>query len=291
MSILSVNRKSTVKLIDQIEKELNQYNINKKAMIQTALKYSTAAEDLCITGEEPTCVKTTCYESTAEGSCPAGTIIKYKVNDTDIVTFHVMYDNGTTLTMQSQKNTISYVQWISETDYATENTDGTSCSYVACNDEGPMTVLVALERATKSWTNVNDQTYAMGTTIFAGDNAYTSCSSYNSCTTNTYTLDSRTAKARMITVQEAANLGCTRTNKSCPVWMYNYLYISTSYGGTVSDSTTDPATGSNNYGYWTMNVNSSNAWSDWGVSNRGRVDYEGASNTYYGARAVVVVSK
>ena len=103
----------------------------------------------CVTGEESTCVKTTCYKSTTSGSCPAGTIIKYKVNDTDIVTFHVMYDNGSTLTMQSQKNTINNTMWISAADYATENTDGTSCRSTSCNDEGPMTVLITLERATR----------------------------------------------------------------------------------------------------------------------------------------------
>ena len=82
------------------------------------------------------------------------------------------------------------------------------------------------------WSNVNVQTYTMGTTVFR-DNAYTGCSSSSSCTTNTYTLASRTAKARMITVQEAKALGCSEATKSCPIWMYNYLYKSSSNGGTA----------------------------------------------------------
>ncbi|MBO5414852.1 MAG: hypothetical protein J6A17_04410 [Bacilli bacterium] len=245
----------------------------------------------CVTGNESTCVKTTCYKTKTAGSCPAGTIIRYKVSDTDIVTFHVMYDNGTTMTMQSQKNTINNTMWISAADYATENTDGTSCGYSSCTDEGPMTALVALERATKSWTNVNDQTYTMGTTSLSSKGEFTGCSSYSSCAANKYTLDSRTAKARMITLQEANNLGCTNSSKSCPNWMNNYLYNSTSYGGTVSDSTLDPATGASNNGYWTMNANSSYASTAWNVTYYGYVYDNYPYYTYFGARAVVVVSK
>ena len=270
--------------IDEVYKKTDIRNYDN---IVSAYTYNSST---CVTGEEETCVKTTCYKSTTAGSCPAGTIIKYKVNDTDIVTFHVMYDNGTTMTMQSQKNTVNNTMWISAADYATENTDSTSCSYTSCSDEGPMTVLVALERATRGWTNVNDQTYTMGTTTFK-TNDFTGCTSYSSCEDLTYTLDERTAKARMITVQEATNLGCTSTNKSCPNWMNNYLNYSTNFGGTVSDSSTDPTTGSQNNGYWTMSAYSRLTRSAWRVNYNG---YVSTSNTYLtenGARAVVVVSK
>jgi len=125
--------------------------------------------------------------------------------------------------------------------------------------------LPALESATSGWTNVLDQTYTMGTTIFK-DNAFTECSSYNSCTTNTYTLGERTAKARMITVQEAHGLGCTGSPKSCPIWMYNYLSFSSSSGGSGSGGSSSSNGGTvnqtggeygSNDGYWTMNANSS----------------------------------
>ena len=273
--------------LDQIHtkaKDIRNYN-----NVVSAYTYNAST---CVTGEESTCVKTSCYKSTSADKCKAGDIIKYKVNDTDIVTFHVMYDNGTTMTIQAQKNTINSTMWISPGDYATENTDGTSCRFDSCNDEGPMTVLLALERATQGWTNVNEINYTIGTTSLSSKGAYTGCTAYNSCTTNGYTLSSRTAKARMITVQEAVNLGCTTTNKSCPNWMNNYLYNSTSYGGTVSDSTTDLETGESNYGYWTMNVNPSYTYSAWGVGYYGRVGYNSSTySTYYGARAVVEINK
>lgn len=242
----------------------------------------------CVTGEENTCVKTDCYKSTTAGSCKAGDIIKYKVNDTDIVTFHVMYDNGTTLTMQSQKNIVYSTPWISKLEYAAENTDGTSCNYSSCADEGPLTILTTLEAATAGWTNVNDQTYTLGTTTFK-TNAFTGCDAI-SCTSNFYTLPSRTAKARLISLQEAVDFGCVGSEKSCPIWMYNFLAKSTDYGGTVNDTSTS-VSGSDNYGYWTSSVYSSATHYSWYIYYGGR---QALGNTYgsiIGARAVVVVSK
>ena len=268
-----------------IDELATKADIRKSPNIVSVYTYNSST---CVTGEETTCVKSTCHKSTTAGSCKAGDIVKYKVNDTDIVTFHVMYDNGTTMTMQSQKNIINNTMWISPSDYATYNTDGTSCSSESCSDEGPMTALVALERVTKTWTNVNDQTYTMGTTSFT-TNAFTGCNSYDSCTTNTYTLASKTTKARMITLQEASSFGCTTSNKSCPNWMNNYLYNSISYGGTVSDNSIDPSSGSVNYGYWTMSARP--AGDAWRVIANGLVIYIGTFDVGMGARAVVVINK
>ena len=200
-----------------------------------------------------------------------------------------MYDNGSTITMQSQRNTIYNTTWINALDYKESNTDGTSCSYTSCNDEGPITILNALESATAGWTNVNNQTYTMGTTTFK-TNAYTGCSSFSSCAANTYTLEERTVKARMITVQEAADLGCTETQKSCPMWIYNYLQEYTSYGGTINDTTTTNGA-SSNVGYWTMNANSSIAYNAWYMRFSGNLSHSVVYYSYLGARAVVEINK
>ena len=271
-----------------IDELYNLSDIRKRSNIVSAYTYNAST---CVTGEESTCVATTCYKTKTANSCKAGDIIKYKVNDTDIVTFHVMFDNGTTMTMLSQKNVVSNTNWNSISDYATYNTDGTVCAYDACNDEGPMTVLVALERSTKLWTNVNNQTYTLGTTSLSSKGAYTGCSSYSSCTANTYTLAERTAKARLITAQEAYNLGCTTGGKTCPKWMYNYLYNSISYGGTVNDKSSDTETGYNNWGFWTMSAKSSNTYEAWCVDYDGTLYSEDVYNRSRGARAVVVVNK
>ena len=42
--------------------------------IKVAYTYNSSS---CVTGEEETCVETSCYENSSVGSCPAGTIIKY----------------------------------------------------------------------------------------------------------------------------------------------------------------------------------------------------------------------
>ena len=97
----------------------------------------------------------------------------------------------------------------------------------------------------------------------------------------------------MITVQEIVDLGCTGTVKSCPNWINNYLRNSTSYGGTVDDNSTDLETGKYNLGYWTLNAYSPYTTHSWCVGFGGDVNANcsGAADTYYGARAVVEISK
>ena len=188
----------------------------------------------CVTGDESTCQATNCYKNKTAGSCPVGTIIDYKVNNTETVRFHVIEDKGSTMTMQSQKNTVTKEMWYTEYD----------------NTKGPLTVLPTLESATSGWTNVNNQTYTMGTTVFK-NNAYTGCrfideSQSYSCSKNIYKLSSRTAKSRMITIQEALAVGCTGNDRECPKWMYNYLKSSTVFDGTIDEG--------EDSGYWTMNA-------------------------------------
>ena len=125
----------------------------------------------------------------------------------------------------------------------------------------------------------------MGTTNFNNTNSYTGCNDYLNCIANTYTLGSRTGKARMITMQEALALGCTTSSKSCPKFMNNYLSESTGNGGTVNDTT-----GGDNSIYWTMSANSSDTNDAWYVAHSGFV-YYGTASASGGARAVVVVSK
>ena len=267
---------------DAIDKLYNKTKLGNDTKFVEAYTYSSTSTNYCITGNESTCVATTCYKTKSAGACPAGTIIRYKVKPGEVVTFHVMYDNANTITMQAQRNTIYNTAWITALDY--------SGSTTYKNDKGPLTILPALESATAGWTNVNDQTYTMGTTTFQ-TNAYTGCSAYNTCDANTYTLASRTAKSRMITVQEANLLGCTGSSKSCPKWMNNYLKTSTSYGGTENDTSHGPNSLYNS-SYWTMSAFSDSSSFAWYVYLSGYVDmYSDVNDTSRGARAVVVVDK
>ncbi|MBO5414973.1 MAG: hypothetical protein J6A17_05045 [Bacilli bacterium] len=244
-------------------------NTNSKDNIVIAYTYD---ESTCVTGDETTCKVTKCYKDKTANSCPAGTIIKYRVNSSEMKVFYVIHDNGATMTMQQRENIIYNTPW-----YETEQT----------YTKGPLTVLTELENITSSWTNVNLINYTMGTTVFY-NNKYTGCSVYNSCTSNTYTMTSRSARARMITLQEALAVGCTETNKSCPIWMYNYMIGSIEYGGTSDGNVIeDPS----NFGYWTMNTDTSGNSIAFGIHSAGRILGNFTYHGNFGARAVVVISK
>ncbi len=242
----------------------------------------------CTTGNETGCQTTTCYKNKTANSCLPGTIIDYKVNNNTQVRFHVVHDDGTIITLQSQKNTLNNTMW-----YTSDN-----------SKYGPTTALSALESATSNWTNVNDQTYTIGSysdtlgssecSIYKSSSYFTTETQYSIGCYSGYKLTRKQVKARMITVQEAQKVGCEYNStsscktSSCPIWMYNYLNGSTSCRGTVNDS----SAGSR---YWTMTsaddfMGVTSLYNAWYVESQGglsafHLDYK------YGIRAVVEISK
>ena len=277
------------------------------------------ATNYCINGEEETCEKTTCLENSDANSCTQGTIVRYAVSDTENHYFYVLHDDGATLTLQQRENTVKNVPWISKEDYIAAG--GTEAEYGTDgnNTKGPITAITKLEEATKTWSNVNDMTYQMGTTNFNGTNAFTGCTSDSNykitCSVNTYNSDEatltfpkRTAKARMITAQEASSTSCLVWKDgltdstimgnsinaynvgSCPDWVHNYLYQSTSYGGSYNDNTVNKD-GIYNYNYWIMSAISSSSAGVWTVHNEGSLYYYGAFYTGNGVRAVIQIDK
>ena len=263
------------------------------------------ATNYCINGEEETCEKTTCLENSDANSCTQGTIVRYAVNDTESHYFYVLHDDGATLTLQQRENTVKNIPWYQDSNDSTK---------------GPITVITKLEEATKTWSNVNDMTYQMGTTNFNGTNAFTGCtvdSSYKvTCSVNTYNSDAnaltfpkRTAKARMITAQEANSTSClawkdgskdstimgssinSYNQGSCPDWMHNYLYQSKTFGGSYEDNTVNEK-GEYNWEYWTMSADSSYSPRAWFVYRGGALSNDlDTSNPGLGARAVIQIDK
>ena len=267
-----------------VEGENKKVNKN----IEIAYIYNETDSDIkCINGEENTCQITKCYTDLTENSCPQGTIIKYKVNNTESKYFYVLHDDGNTITMQQRENTVKNIAWYNEQNYR----------------YGPITILPLLETTTSTWVNVNEQNYTMGTTKIY-DNIYTGCYETTDyklvCNTNSYTLTSRIVKARMITAQEAISTGCLvyrddgKNNNNfgtCPDWMHNYLYQSTNYGGSYEDNTIN-VNGRSNIGYWTMNARSSSAYNAWGIQTFGALNpFVATNDESYGARAVVEINK
>lgn len=212
----------------------------------------------CITGDEETCRETTCYENIDKNSCPPGTIIDYNVNDKKGVRFYVLHDDGKTMTLQQRENTITNVAW-----YKDEKN----------NTKGPITLLEELKIATSDWSNVKEHVLS--------DTIYTGCDS-NSCSIMTYELLTRTVKVRMITKQEIAELGCLEKNGSCPIFMYNYLASSMSFGGTVNSVSSSS--------YWIMTADSATKDKAWWIYCDTEV-YSNDVNDIAGARAVIVINK
>ena len=243
----------------------------------------------CLGGTEAGCSEVA--NITNSTSYNKGDIVKYEVADGVEKYFNVLYDKGDKLVMQQRENTVYSTAW-----YAGSND----------NTKGPTTILPALENATSSWTNVNNQTYTAGSTIFGTGSfatANTACTWTQGATPNTSLCSSKTypdftktnVKARMITAQEAGDMGCKMyksggsSDMSCKKFMDNYLYQSPTYGGTIADdyhTATD-----HNYGYWTASSNLSNSTSILYVGRIGYVSYGNTSDQSFGARAVVEINK
>lgn len=244
------------------------YESIKNPNIKAVYEYN---ESSCVTGEESTCKLLYEFASPVK----PGTIIKYNVDGVNEYYFFVISDNGDTLTMQQRENTIHHTPWYAIGDDP-EGYDAT---------KGPLTVLPVLEETTKNWVNVNDQTYAMGTTKFV-NNAYTGCDDGTyKCMSNAYTLSERTVKARMITVQEINTLKNKNADRRYPIWMTNYLSGSTVYGGTIDVYDSEY--------YWTMNSDSGSSDCCSLAVHYSDVVYSARTNlsSVTGARAVVVVNK
>ncbi len=266
----------------------------------TAYEYSEQ-EPKCINGEEKNCVKTDCYKKGK--TCKQGTVIKYYVKENEYHYFYVLRDDGTKITMQQRENTIRNIAWHAGT---------------LDNSKGPDTILPQLEAATSTWVNVNVLEYTPGVTTLY-ENAYTGCTYTESttsdykvrCETNTYTstvLGTRKARARMITALEASNTGClvykdgdtdnrvlgTSINAynqgSCPDWMHNYLWQSTSHGGSYNNYTVNE-NGVYDRCYWTMSAYSDNTARAWGVHGVGHLHFYNTTDIGVGARAVVEINK
>ena len=295
------NNESSKLVADNVQEAIDEvYDKSFNKELITAYEYSEQ-EPKCINGEEKTCVKTDCYKKGK--TCKQGTVIKYYVKENEYHYFYVLHDDGTTITMQQRENTIRNIAWHIES---------------ADNTKGPTTVLPALEQATSTWVNVNVLEYEPGVTNLY-ENANTGCT-YTASTTsdykircekNTYTssvLGKRKARARMITALEAGSTGCLvykdgATDKrvispsinasnqgSCPDWMHNYLYQSKNYGGSYNNDTVNE-NGIYDYDYWTMSTHSSYTPNAWFVNRVGNLTTGNTTDTTYGARAVVEITK
>ena len=250
--------------------DINYTNAN----IVAAYKYdeTSSSSTYCVIGEESTCKKISLVKGK---TYPAGTIIKYKVNSSTTKYFHILHDDGDTLTLQQRENTVNGVAW-------GKTTDTCDTYYHSSNCTGPLNALSALESATTNWSNVNNQTYTIGTTKINGTVVNGNCEhSGLSCTTSLFTFTKTNVKARLIFVQEATSINCTES--TCPIFVKNCLAPATTCG---NYKFTDSA-------YWTMNgTNDKLSLAACGIITTLNVTCSFDKNsTSLGVRAVVVITK
>lgn len=192
----------------------NIYNINAYNENESLInKYIVAAYNYnaktCPTGDEGSCVKTTCYENTNANSCSTGTIIKYKVNDSDVKTFYVINDEGPTLTMISKDSAKS-----------SYNDDYTYLD----SSNGPSTATATVNNMANGWTNVNEHNYQTSSTGYSLEDGYPAIM-------DIWSGETKTARARLLTGGEADSLGCFSGN--CPkyisTWLGDFTYSSVEF--------------------------------------------------------------
>jgi len=250
--------------------EYTNDNTKTNSNIVAVYKYDqTNTDTLCVTGEESTCV-----QIANPDKYEAGTIVKYKVNSSTTKYFHVVHDDGDTLTMLGRENIADNVTWNTNT---------------ANNTSGPDNAISKVESATSGWTNVNYQSYKLGTTWFRTTNN-TTCtygSSLNCTSNSVYSgLARSNARARLLTVQELLEFNCTHalSGVTCPIWVYNYLSNSTGYGGTANGTNTTA-------GYWLSNGSTNSTVGAWNICIYGRICHSSIYDTNRGVRPVVVIDK
>ena len=247
---------------------------------------TTGGANYCVTGEEETCEKTTCYQS--DSGCNAGTIFKYAVKSTypterrvgslddHVYYFHVMHDDGDKLTLQSREDLKNR-----DGDYSTGDWNYPSETTSA----GPTLSIEHLEEITDDWEYVNTIKYTMGTTEFLG-NPYNNCwegSGIPNCNKVAYSWPEKTVKARLITTEEARNVGCTTTKQSCPIWLYNYSSGCSKNGCTKDESI------NGNYATMSATQYEDQAWMIYGAE--GRFARNRIHGLNRGIRAVIELDK
>lgn len=165
------------------------YNTEANQYILGAWNYDATS---CTDGTQDNCQKTTCYRPGS--TCPKSTIIKYAVSDSEEKTFYVIKDDGTNMTAISSDNVV--------TGAYNDNENNIS-------EGGPVVANQLLLSATNSWSNVIESNYYESQTIV--DPTSGKYESYELLSIPT------SAKVRLLTVAEAADVGCKVG--SCPPWL------------------------------------------------------------------------
>ena len=232
-------------------------------------------------------IKPACLTNGQE--CAAGTPVAIQVNKTETYKFYVLSDTGSEVTLIMDRNLYSdedlannthNVAWMSADDYV----DNDSCTYDACNDQGPLTALTALNERTKEWTNIPvinsyEYTNTEGTYGYQKLKIENGLGKLTSKDGTTISEIAGVSRARLLTYEEATStsIGCTTSSGSCPSWLQE------NYDGTGDNNT---------YGYWLLSADPSHPYIGHTVDYYGRVNNNGVNlGSRNGVRPVITLSK
>lgn len=201
--------------------------------------------------------------------CNPGTLIPVKVNDSTTLDFYVVKDDNTNLTLIAAKNvgsdSLNTVQWY--------NSVSGNTNY------GPVSVLTYLGSITESWTNISlieqysyDNTGTGYKRLSIANGVVTIIDNENNISSITNVL----LRARLLTYEEAKNLGCTSSENSCPTWLVSNLK--------QEQHTLTP------YGYWLLSSGASGKVYNIRY-NRLISTNSSADNTGRGIRPVITIKK
>ena len=257
---ISNGKYCVTKVIDDKDVTITEDVANCKIVIPGTLS------SLVTTSTEVTSVPACLNDGT---ECAPGTPVAIQVNANDVYNFYVISEADNEITLIMDRNIGNNVAWITAVDYTTANTDGTSCDYTACNDEGPLTALSALKERTSGWTNVPEKEYTIS-----------GLGIYESTEEQMYENITTTMRARMLTYTEATALGCTTNGgtSNCPSWLYINL-------GDIDDD------GNIRYGYWFTTPGALFIDYAWGMSVYNSLAFSAIYDIGSGVRPVITLSK
>lgn len=166
--------------------------------------------------------------------CNSGTVMSIQVGDTEAYNFYVISDDGENLELILAHNLGSPVTWSRQTN----------------TKLGPNNLFIELLSRTSTWNKISpiedyeyinaEETDEIGNEYLSLSikNGIVSITSNNGVQSTINSENSEKLRARIISEEEAINLGCKRSSNTCPTWLSGNLL--------AENNSNTP------YGYWTV---------------------------------------
>ena len=286
--------------VKAIENTIIKDMINNKEVSDGNYKYNSIEAD--ISGKRPTSGEYIVKNGKVESGnfCVDGYKIEYKngqskkISDTCEVLYQV-YENGTAIYFNPETGKVC-----NQNDAVSTTGTKTGCmKWYTFNDEGSKTetVNMILDHNTTAGvaynsSNSNSKMKEVKTALESDTNTWDkslkarliAANEVAKITGNT-SFDEKTATTAKFYYLDSNNTTqvANSTNKSKYAWLYDYTYGCKNYGCNIEDSST--------WAYWTSTPVAGETKLVWRVFRSGNLDFYETSDTRYGVRPVITVSK